>query len=185
MSREFKLREKILMLILAVLLLIYGYYMIIIKPVSEGIEAAKSGKANIEAQMVIEQAKAAKLKSMKKALEEIDQADKPAISEIARYDNLSNVVESIDSALDGALSYNLVFNPVTFKGQIAYRAIDISFNCETYSAARKIINALNNSPYRCKITALNISANAGGDVPRLDKNPVTAKLTIVYYELVG
>lgn len=182
MTRKLTLREKILFLILAVLLLSYGYYLLVHQPVSAAIAGAQVRQADAETQIMVEQIKAQRLREMKDALAQLALEPQGTVSEIATYDNVQNVVRTLNSALSPADSYNLVFSPVTFEGHIASRTIDMLFSCGSYTDARGIISRLYASPYRCAISALSLTAQNTDGAPRLDRDGVSVKLTITFFE---
>ena len=111
MTRKLTLREKILFLILALLLVSYGYYLLVHQPVSAAIADAQIRQADAETQIMVEQIKAQRLQEMEDALAQLALEPQGTVSEIATYDNVQNVVRTLNSALSPADSYNLVFSP--------------------------------------------------------------------------
>lgn len=185
MHRNLTPRESGLTLFLALLLLIYVYYLLIWQPVSDRIAAADAARLGSEAEIQIEEVKAAKLQEMEQALDELEKAPAGSLSEIAPYDNAENIVRILNEALSAADSYNLIFSPVEVEEKIAVRTIQMTFTCQTYASAREIVHTLYCSPYRCTITALDLKAvRQGRGTPQLAEDPVSVKLKILFFESV-
>lgn len=180
MSRKFTGREKALLFILALLLVCAGYYILVHQPVVQTIESAGIRQEDAESQLLIEQARARRLRQMEEELAALRDDGGAALAEIPDYDNAQEVVRVLNAALAGSDGYNLVFSPVSFSGSIASRAIDMSFTCQGYGEAKGIIQQLYRAPYRCQITGLALtSSGESGDVTQ---GTLSVKLTIVFYE---
>lgn len=181
MSRKFTAREKVLLLVLALLLLICGYWMALWQPTAAAVERARLREETAQDQIVVEEAMLGKLTQMRQALDGLNQDTEQ--SEIAAYDNMQNVVRILNDALSRSQSYNLIFSPVTFDGNLASRTIDMTFTCGSYDDARAILKTLDQGPYRCRITALTMLAeNPAEAADTIYRDGVSVKLTITFFE---
>ena len=85
MNREFTKREKVLLLIFAVLLIAVGYYKLLLEPINSQIESYRSLTQEEQMQMDTAQLQAARMKQMEA---EIAQAKTAGLERtIPEYDN--------------------------------------------------------------------------------------------------
>lgn len=182
MKRKFSSREKVLMTVLAVLLIVCSYVLLVDQPVRNITAEAAVRKENAESTMMIETAKLAKMRKMQKALDELSDG---AEADVPDYDNAKEVIRLLNKALSQAEHYDLNFQPVEFDGQIACRTIDMTFTCYGYDAAKDIVKVLYDSPYRCEITALSIvdeDREESDAAASIWTGKVTANVTVCFYE---
>lgn len=176
MKRQFSVREKVLLVILALLLVFCVYYILVDKPVRETLADASARQSAAETELVVANARLEKMHRMQAALEELDHT---ARADVPDYDNARRVVELMNEAMARTTAYTLSFGGVSRQGAIALRPIDMNFQCESYDAAKQILQTLLDSPYRCRITSMNMSCAAGRDV-RL--NRVSVRASVTFYE---
>jgi len=181
MTKSFNAREKTLLVVLAVLLLAALYYFAVFQPTQNTISAAQLELDELETLLIEEEADAAQLQKMQEALLEI--SGTPVAETITpSYDNFQNLLAQLNSALSGANDYKLNFQDPEITGGIAKRSLQLVFYASDYAAARRILNELYSSPYRCDITAVTVSPAESG-VADMQSVPVSATVSIVYYEL--
>lgn len=181
MTRKFSLREKILMSILAVLLIVCLYVLLVDQPVRNTVAEAAVRKENAESTMMIETAKLAKMRKMQAALAELSEGTQ---ADVPDYDNAKEVIRLLNRALSQADEYDLSFPPVEMNGQIACRTIDMTFTCNGYDTAKNIMQVLYDSPYRCEITALSfVDEDREEDAPAsIETGKLAANATVRFYE---
>lgn len=181
LSRKFTTREKILLLVLALVLLAEVYYLFVHQKVQRDKAEARSRIETATVSYEIESERAAKKRDM---LEKIQKAGKDSsVHPLPDYDNSTDVVAYLNGVMASAEEYNLVFNAVEFSNYVALRSINMSYSCLGYPAVRDIVGQLENGPYYCEVTGLSMSAENGiSDIT--DKN-VSVQMTAVFYEYVG
>ena len=88
------------------------YYFVVHVPVTDRITAAQALQADAEDNMVIESAKATKMKKMQAV---IDAADSNTLkAEIPQYNNIKNVMVQLDNIVGSATTdYNISFSQIT------------------------------------------------------------------------
>lgn len=185
MKRQFSRREKILLLILAVLLLGVLYYMLVDQPVRDTVADANSRQSAAESELLIDTAKLMQMRQMQSALDELS-ADSKAI--VPDYDNAQQVVNLLNKAMLYADSYDLSFRSIAVDGQIVSRPIDLNFTCADYSAAKAILTVLHDGPYRCDITAFTIAENdslEAEEYASVAEGSVKCSLTATFYEFLA
>lgn len=182
MKRKFSTREKVMLLILAILLLVCLYFFMVAQPVRTAMSDSAIRTENAESEQLIGTAKLARMRKMQKALEELSS---DARADVPDYDNARNVVSLLNEALASADTYDLNFRAIEFEGQIACRNIDMNYTCGSYETAKQILSVLDGGPYRCEITSLSMTDKdklAKGEAASLGSGAVGVKATVCFYE---
>ncbi len=181
LSREFTKREKILLLILAVILLAEVYYLLVHQRVERQLAEARERTEMAMVSYEIESAKAAKKQEMLKKIEEATKDG--SVQRLPDYDNATNVVAYMNGVMESVEEYNLVFNDVEFRNYVAVRSINMSFSCQGYSSVKNIVTQLEDCPYYCEVTGLLISA--ADEILDMEDEMVSVQMTAVFYEYAG
>ncbi len=179
MKRQFSVREKVLLIILALLLIFCVYYILVDKPVRETILSASERQSAAESEMTVASARLEKMHRMQSALELLSQE---AQADVPDYDNARSVVELMNEAMAHSTEYTLSFEPVLRQGAIAIRPINMDFRCANYAEGKRILQILLDSPYRCRITEMSVSGVSGGDIGQQE---VTVKAKVSFYEYLS
>lgn len=176
MDRAFTTREKILMLVLAVVLLACAYYLLVFAPSQSAIESSKTQVSQLESELTINQAMALKTDSMRDELEEKRAAGMRA-KKTLNYDSTPAIMKELNGILAGTKTYSLSFaGPEPSEdGATVRQSASVSFTAASYGAAKSVVKQLVNSKYTSMVTDFSImAADNGGDA--------NAAVTIVYYE---
>lgn len=184
LSRPFTKFEKILLLIMVVLLLGLTYYLFVYSPVQKRIEAADT--TLLESQIEEELYKAYIIQTMK---EEVDDSQKNLNGVVSTYDNFKSEAALLNTIfVPLAETYNYNFQTPVATGDTVRRTITISFTASDYQVARKIIQMIHDSRYRCMLNDISVSAVADSsrDYSSLKTNPVRCSVDVTFYEtLIG
>ena len=166
LMRSFTRREKIMLLVLVLIMLVGLYVLFVHNPVQKSLADLDQEKENLELQRDVAQAMAIKYTSMKNELEEIFQLPKDQITVMPLYDNAEVLMIQLNHIL-GELEYNLNFSTVTFADKVATRAVQVTFDAPSYEEARDIIQRLTHTGNRSlmntlAITPVSITTGSGG-----------------------
>lgn len=161
LSRQFTRREKALLIILALLILVALYFYCVQYPASEASGKYKSETGNIDSEIVVMNAKKAKMDKMSGELEDL-MAD-PDTVQIPEYDNLQQVIGFLNTALRNTEDYTLSFPGIDFpradtSEHIVRRYLNLTFVSESYGDARKVIDDLQASPYCSQVNDISIAS---------------------------
>lgn len=194
MNRAFTTREKVLLVILAVLIIGIGYFKLLLEPINTSIENYRNMTASEQDEILVNTALLQKKKQMETELEELFVSGDP--TPIPVYDNSGNLLVELHRILDKSLDYSLNFSG-TSPMDVEYlvrRPVSLTFQTPTYAQARAIINELHDSDNVNCISDLSMQINNGNlddtnEIIRwdLDDNSdhyVTVSLVITYYERV-
>lgn len=177
MNREFTKREKVLLLIFAVLLIAVGYYKLLLEPINNQIESYRSLTQEEQMQMETAQLQAVRMKQMET---EIAQAKAAGIERtIPDYDNSAVLLPQLYQIMDSTIEYAMDFDEITFEGNIAARPVRIEFEIANYQKARRVIDKLCTTGYAMQIEDMTIQ-----EARTTDKRSVHTYLSITFFEAV-
>lgn len=190
MNRAFTKREKVMLVILAVLIIGIGYFKFLLEPVNAGIENYRQMEAMEQDQILLNATLVQQKRQMEQELEALFESGDP--SPIPTYDNSANLLVELHKILEGSAEYTLNFtgtNPMDVQYLIG-RPVSLTFRTASYSAARRIIDKLHNSSNINSISDLSIQFNSDHNqiiywnesTEDSDKYPIVVSLTITYYE---
>ena len=175
MKKQLTLREKILMCILAVLLVVCAYYYAFYMPVLQKIIDNKAEIAFLDEQNQILDAQVEKMNQMQRELDEIISGETGSVKELPAYDNSQNVMHSLSSILENANQYNVSFSSVEIEESTVRRHINLSYDCNDYASAKEILEQIYESEYRSLIKDVHLS---GGE----ESYYVTVQITYFEYK---
>lgn len=183
MNRAFTNREKILMLILAVLLLGCFYYLVVLKPSWDTIALADSRYASTQDDIAVQQVIAVKKAQLEQQIEEAKAAG-DSQKELPLYDNTKNEITALNTILTGTGSYTINFAQAEFSDSLVRRSVSISFTSDSYSAAQVVLNKLINCPYTCLVTDITISAGSAGSSGSTSSGTIASTATVTFFEKI-
>lgn len=152
LSRDFTIREKILIILLVLVLIGIGYYRFFLLPTNESIERAKSETEILENDYLIVDAKIKQLEKMQAELDKLN--EEGSMKYMPSYNNGKAVRQLLNDVL-GGLEYSITFQNLTRSSDQVRRIITIQFSAPDYTTVRRVLSELVNSEYRCMIGDLN------------------------------
>lgn len=175
MNRAFTQREKVLLLVLAVLIIVIGYVKLILQPINEEIESYESLTMEEQTAFSANQIKAARMNLMEK---EIEKAKAKGVRrEVPAYDNSSNLLPGLYQIMESSVDYSLDFGELVYDGNVVQRPVEMTFQTRTYKQARAIIDKLYRSGYAMQITDVNIDTKKATDTQL-----VRTSMSVTYFE---
>lgn len=175
MKKEFTQREKILLLVLTVLVIVLGYYKFVLQPINNRISEYRNMESEISLEYEQNQIKAGQMETMQK---EIQKAQAKGIRRtVALYDNSVNLMPELYRIMKSSIDYSLDFGELVFESDFVKRPVEITFDTSTYRQARAIIDRLYNSQYAMQVDGLTVTAKEA-----TDKQVVTTYISIIYFE---
>ena len=157
MNRELTLREKVLLLILIVLVMVLGYFKLLYEPVSDRIARCRE--------------------DTEQALADIRAAG--GSKAIPRFNNSEALLRELRSLLTGTGEYSLDFGDgTTQQGYIVLRPVSMTYRTGTYEQSRAIIDRLSASDNINRISDLSIRRDE-----RSGGQGYQTMLTVTYFEV--
>lgn len=177
--REFTTREKVLLLVLAVVLLAVGYFRFFLTPIQNEINTQQQRQEELTNSILLEQTKLQQLEMMQEKVDKIKASGTVPDAEVPNYDNIEKVMLQLNGILAQAQEYNLAFGEISDENDgILSRPVELSFVTDSYASAREIINQLYQCPYRCAVS--DISEQAEKDLS--SDSTIRVDLTVTFYE---
>lgn len=181
--RAFTRREKVLMVVLAVVMLMGVYIMGIHYPVRDSLDRLEQERADLELDLQIVQLQHSKYQAMRAELEDILSLPPDQVTVMPNYDNLQPLMNRLNQIFTLSVAYDMSFDPVSVEDSVARRTIQMTFTCANYADARSIVEQLCHTGWRCLISDLSLSTPQNtGD---LAAGAVVASVTVTYFESVG
>ncbi len=175
-------RESAMLVLLVVLIIGVAYYMGFYTPLQAELASIATQTVDTEMQVTTSQAKVGKMTAMQEELDEILARPASELTEIAPYDNKEVVLNQLYGILGRTADYSLNFtDPAVGADGTVRRNISMSFYCESYAAAKAVIEDLTDSQWRCLVSNLAIVA----EEDNILENPVTVTATITFFEHTG
>ena len=179
LSRDFTLKEKILLLLLALVLIVLGYYQFIDKPCRRDIAEAQAEQEALQMELTAVNKKIETLDSMQNEINAIASSGKTSM--MPSYNNSRNVTRLLNDVL-GGLGYSITFSNVTRNADQIRRNISLQFVCPDYQSMEDLFRQLTGSEYRCLLDDVSGSVNNRYN----DDKSVTVNATATFYEtMVG
>ena len=178
LSRDFTLKEKILLIIFALFLLGVAYYRFFYIPTGNAIEKANTQRDEYQIELGKVMAKEKKIREMSEELDAIGELSK--VSRMESYNNSKEELSLLNRVLAPATDYSITFSNVTRNDDQIRRNFSLSFQTNDFATAKKIIKSLEESPYRCLLGDIQYVlslARANDD----EKTRNVRKINDVYY----
>lgn len=176
MSRDFTVREKILLLVLAILILVAGYYLAVDQPVRTSIQEAKYQQEELNVELQLLQAKAAKYMKMQNELNAVGSLG--VVGVMGSYNNAKAELNELNQILADAISYDISFEDVTRDGNLIRRGFHLTFTAESYGKAAYMLRSLCSGEWRCLVSDVRFVSD--GD--HLAEGNVNVGVTASFYE---
>lgn len=181
LGRELTRREKLLILLLALILVGLAYYQFVDRPVREALTNAHAERDSLSAELTTVQAKLKVMRRMRDELEDITAGG--TVSEMKSYNNSKAEIALLNDILRDTPEYSIAFANVTRNGDQIRRNFTLQFTADEYDKVGAVVKQLTDSPYRCLIGDLKLTASRG---LYLQTGTVTARATATFFEtMVG
>ncbi|MCR5544997.1 MAG: type II secretion system protein M [Lachnospiraceae bacterium] len=179
LSKDFTQREKVLLVILGILLVLVFYYYVVDLPLRNQEQTLNGQKTTLTADVEAAEEKVKEYENMESLLSKMD-ASSPRMES---YNNRTNEINFLNDLLANTASYTLGFSPVTVEGNQVRRTFSLSYTCGSYSEAMSILEQLDECKYRCLVTDVScVPANSNTTLT----GAVNVTVNATFYEtLVG
>lgn len=177
LSRKFTMREKVLLLVMAVMLLGLFYYQVVYKQTERMI--SEYDTIDLESELTIVQGKAARKKKME---QEMAEGGQKATGVVASYNNITNEINELNAILANADTFTLDFGEAKAEGTTVRRDIQVSFHTGSYAKMKELLQQLHDCKYRCLIRNVSVSANDSNKKGINSGSDINVSLTVTFYE---
>ena len=176
LSRDFTIKEKVLLVILFVAILGLVYYFLVDVNVRDALQRAESQKTALETELTVVQARATQLRKMQSEIEKIKTDG--TFKQMPSYNNSKEVTKLLNNVL-GELGYRISFANVSQEGNLVRRSLTLAFTADNYETVERVLAGLAGSEYRCLIG--NVSC-ATRNVSKTEESVIDVSAAITFYE---
>ena len=171
--RKLSTRERVLLLLLAVIAIVSGYILLFYLPTTQRIESLNAQITQSQELVAQLDAKLASQQQMENKLEQLSAQD-AQVPYMPAYDNIQAVMTELHAILAGCQEYSLSFQSEQGEDHVFYRRVSIPFTCSSYEQAQEILQKLHDSTLRGLLENVQISLQEDGTVK--------ASATIIFFE---
>ena len=181
LSRDFTLKERLLLLFLGLVLVALAYYQFVDKPVRAALESARAESEQLTVELQGVQAKLDQMHRMRNELEDVTSGG--AASEMGSYNNSKEEIASLNEILKDTLQYSITFADVTRSGDQIRRNFSLQFTVDNYEGVERLLAALAENHHRCLIGEVRCNSTRNSNI--MDGN-ITVNATATFFEtMVG
>ena len=179
LSRDFTLREKILLLLLGIILVVICYYWFVDQPVRNVITKAHAEKQALDTELTAARTRVEEMRERQAELDEISASGD--VSRMESYNSSKKELKFLNDVLRDTLRYSITFSDVTRDGDQIRRGFSLSFTAVNYDSVKEILKELTDCEYRCLLGDVQCSGLGNAQDSR-----VTISATATFYEtMVG
>ncbi len=181
MSRDFTTKEKVILLILILFLIVFAYFQFFERPMQKDLAKAEAEAAELQKEITESRALLQHLQSMQQEIDIVRAKNSSAY--MPSYNNSKAELRLLNDILSSAVTYSVTFNNVTRNGNQIRRDFNLQFQALSYDDMNRIITRLTADENRCLIG--DVRCNVGYDrYTKEDTLTVTAMATF-YETMVG
>jgi len=179
LKRQFTLREKILILVAAVLALGLLYYNFVYSFFQN--QEKLYDTSALENELMVETGRATKIKQMQQIIEESQGKVK---GDLSVYNNQSNEIIEMGTIFDeDADTVSLSWSDPIMTGTIIRRGVTISFHCKSYQNFKNVLRKMSEMKYRCLIGNVIVSDNDKKEGLGIEKSTnINASINVTFFE---
>ena len=182
MSYTFSLREKVLLVILALILVGLAWFMFVYQGSANEVIRLNGQIADTESEIAVATGRVSQLAQMQQDIEKFKESGARQV-EVPAYDNLQPLMIELNSVMEMTNTYSLSFDELKNDVGFVERGAQITYSCNSYEEVEAVMNAMVNGPYPCSIDSASIgSASSGGSRTATSGAVVTASIHVTFYE---
>ena len=178
LSRDFTKKEKILILIGCIVLVLLLYYKFVDQTVRETITAAEETRENLDIEIQLKETELIRLQAMQAELEATETSSSLLSGYMPSYNAVKTELAFLNDLLADTETYNLALRDVTKSGDQIRREAAIEFTVADPAQADRIFTDLANFENRILVTDMQMTS-ADGD---LSKGEVSVIMDVTFYE---
>lgn len=176
MNRELTKREKTLLLILVVLVLVLGYCKLFLEPIDRQITSLRTNTDIEQAELDTDRVRLAQLEQMQQAIAAIKASGQERA--LPQYDNDQALMTELDKLMAATLQYEVdCTEGTTQEGYLVLRPVTLTYQTASYAQSRQIIDALSASANVNFLSNVDVQYDA-------DKAQYKTVLHLIFFELM-
>ena len=185
MNREINAKEKVLLVILVLIILGFGYYRFVDQPVRKNLAKAEAEYSSLQSELTEVRVKIRELQRMQDEIDEITSGGKDSF--MPSYNNAKEELALLNDILNESVTqYSVSFTSVSrYKDQIR-RDFKLDFTTPDYESMKVVIDKLTGVDYRCMIGDCNCNVIRVRNQNNEQTTALSVSATATFYEtMVG
>ncbi len=189
-SYKLSKREKVLLIILAIVVVAIAWFMLVFQGTTNDIARLESEIASTDASIDVATSRVTQMEAMEEAIAE-HKAEGSESTAIPNYDNLQPLMAELNTIMSATSTYTLTFDEVDRNSSpdFVYRGVRINFSCGSFAAAEAVIKALATGTFPCAIDSISIVDNGARNSASLRSDStassVSAYAHVTFFEKYG
>ena len=159
LSYTFSMREKVLIAVLVIGLVVVAWYQLIYLNIQNQIASIDTQITATQKQLTDYQKQSADQKKMRETIDAYKSKGLEPVK-LPEYDNTQNLMAYLHGVLAITKNYEISFNnPVlSEEDKTVHRTGSIKYECDTYEQAREVAESIAHGHYTCQVDAMSIQA---------------------------
>lgn len=163
LSHALSNREKCLLLVLIVLLIVGLYFFAVQYPIAERTAAIEQENEALDGQIAAAQAKADEYNAMQAELDEIMSLPPDQITLLPPYSNIETLMRALDNIFAGT-DADFSFSQPRITDNVAARTITFTCTAADYTTARRLLRDVAGTQYRSLLNSFTLTPVREGDL---------------------
>ena len=189
LTYTFTRREKVLLLVLAIIVVVIAWYVLVFQNTTNQITRLEGEIATTESEVTIEQARVNQLNSMRNTIEQ-RKSEGVAPTIMPEFDNMQQLMSELNVIMRATDAYTLTFDELnTENAERVERGVRVDYSVGSYRSAEAIVDSLAKGTYPCRIDSVAFSdvttrstrANSTGST---EVSMVNASVHVTFFEKV-
>lgn len=179
MTRRFTLRERILLIIFIVILLVGLYFFLVFYPIRNSLNEIAAEKEKYEERIQVAEIREDIYEMMEEELEEIFKLPEDQLTYMPEYDNIQDLMVKFNGIFTG-LEPQISYGQATLRDGIYSRSISFSFSISSFEEAKRVITELTKTGYRCLLNSISVLPSNSSDIK---EGALRISGSITFYEI--
>ena len=185
MSRDVNAKEKVLLVILVLIILGFGYYRFVDQPVRKNLAKAEAEYSSIQTELTEVRIKIRELQRMQDEIDQITSGGKDSF--MPSYNNAKEELALLNDILNESVTqYSVAFTGVTRYGDQIRRDFKLDFTAPDYESMKALVEKLTGVDYRCMVGDYSCNVIKVKDQQNEETTALAVSATATFFEtMVG
>ncbi len=185
MSRDVNAKEKVLLVILVLIILGFGYYRFVDQPVRKNLAKAEAEYSSIQTELTEVRIKIRELQRMQDEIDQITSGGKDSF--MPSYNNAKEELALLNDILNESVTqYSVAFTGVTRYGDQIRRDFKLDFTAPDYDSMKALVEKLTGVDYRCMVGDYSCNVIKVKDQQNEETTALAVSATATFFEtMVG
>ena len=187
LTYTFSRREKALLLVLAIILLVVVWFVFVFQRTTNEINRLDSEISVVDTNTTVASAQVGRMHAMQATIDKYKESG-VAARPVPAFDNMTPLMTELNGIMAGTTTYTLSFDDLDTETSQEYvlRGVTADFGCNSVAEAESVVAALAKGTFPCSIDSVSINDNTAGRVSRVSgvtgSGAVSASVHVTFFE---